>query len=137
MQDCNRRSYRAYTQLEFSRRTVHLVAEAFDVVQRIDDEDRVLRHLSLHRGEQSTSRGLFGAGICPSVILREPRTARCTSTFVRIPTDVELVVGQDHHLEPWSCVCGVMKAGFEGCLDLFRTIGCRENMVRAQIWRAS
>ncbi len=46
--------------------TVHLVTEALDVIQGVDYENRVLSHLSLHRGEQCASRGLLSSSICTS-----------------------------------------------------------------------
>ena len=58
------RSYRANTQLQFSGRTIHLIPEAFDIIESIDDKNGILRHLSLHRGEESTSSRLFRARIC-------------------------------------------------------------------------
>lgn len=48
-------THRAHSQLEFPCRTVHLIAEAFNVIHCVDDENGVLRHLPLHRSEQSTS----------------------------------------------------------------------------------
>lgn len=51
----------AYPELHFSRSAVHLVSETLDVVERIDDQDLVNRHLALHRSEDGTSGWLLGA----------------------------------------------------------------------------
>lgn len=54
-----RSTYGADPKLHFSGSTIHLIAEALDVVERIDDEDLVLGHLALHGSKESPASGLL------------------------------------------------------------------------------
>ena len=67
--DYEQRSYRANTQLQFSGRTIHLIPEAFDIIESIDDQNGILSHLSLYRGEKSASCRFFSSSICGPVSL--------------------------------------------------------------------
>ena len=73
-------TYRTDPETMFSRGAVHLVAEALDVVEGVDDCKRVPREAALDGGEEGGAGGFFGFRVCMSItecILEcERRTSR-------------------------------------------------------------
>ena len=62
-------AHSAVANLDFARLTVHLIPTSLDVIHGVNDDEAIRTEVSLHGGEQGSSRRFLGSSICARAIL--------------------------------------------------------------------